>query len=81
MFDGFLILGLLFYKVVCIGFGFVFEGCQIFFNLLVWENLVVTVSNCIGNINLWILDCVFELFSVLVEWCINMGNQFLGGEQ
>ena len=69
------------HRVAQSGMGLVPEGRQIFPNLNVIENLVVTSANRFKNKNPWTLDRVFNLFPSLLERTKNMGNQLSGGEQ
>lgn len=69
------------YRIAQRGLGLVPEGRQIFPNLTVRENLVVTAARRAGNAEEWNLDRVYDLFPRLHERRGNMGNQLSGGEQ
>ena len=73
------IRGLPSYRVAQLGIGLVPEGRQIFPNLSVRENLVVTAVKRDGGA--WSLERVYELFPRLAERETSMGNQLSGGEQ
>ena len=63
------------------GLGLVPEGRQIFPNLDVTENLVVTAANRFARPDPWTLEKVFSFFPRLAERRRNMGGQLSGGEQ
>ena len=69
------------YKVAQAGLGLVPEGRQVFPNLTVWENLVATAGNRLGNAEPWTLDKVLALFPQLAERRKSMGIHLSGGEQ
>jgi len=69
------------YKVAQAGLGIVPEGRQIFPNLTVYENLVATAGNRLGNADPWTLDKVLKLFPNLSERRRNLGVNLSGGEQ
>jgi branched-chain amino acid transport system ATP-binding protein len=58
------------------GIGYVPEGCGIFPNLTVYENLIMSARP--GH---WSLEGVYELFPRLNERKAHWGNQLSGGEQ
>ncbi len=63
------------------GLGLVPEGRQIFPNLTVQENLLVTAANRRGSQAPWHLDRLYALFPRLAERAGNRGDQLSGGEQ
>lgn len=63
------------------GIGLVPEGRQIFPNLSVRENLLVTASNYAASESPWTLNRVIDFFPGLQDRLGNMGNQLSGGEQ
>jgi branched-chain amino acid transport system ATP-binding protein len=69
------------YEVARLGMGLVPEGRQIFPNLTVRENLVVTAGNRRGIEHPYRLEEVFTLFPRLGERMRHYGNQLSGGEQ
>ena len=80
-FEGRSIHGLPSYKVAQAGLGIVPEGRQIFPNLTVYENLIATAGNRLGNPDPWTLDRVLAVFPNLEERRRNMGVNLSGGEQ
>jgi len=69
------------FKIAQLGIGLVPEGRQIFPNLSLWENLVATASNHLGNADPWTVERVFELFPELEVRRKLMANLLSGGEQ
>ena len=63
------------------GFGLVPEGRQVFGNLTVRENLLVTAANHARSDAPYTLDHVLALFPKLADRLGNYGNQLSGGEQ
>ncbi len=80
-FEGRPIRGLAPYKVAQAGIGLVPERRQVFPNLSVDENLIVTAANRDERDDPWTREKVFELFPALAERRGNMGSQLSGGEQ
>jgi branched-chain amino acid transport system ATP-binding protein len=68
-------------RVARLGLGLVPEGRQIFPNLTVYENLVVTASNRLGLKDPWTVERIYELFPELRERRESFGNLLSGGEQ
>ena len=69
------------FRIAQAGLGLVPEGRQIFPNLSVIENLVVTASNRSRQPDPWTLDKVFELFPAIAQRSTSMGDTLSGGEQ
>ena len=69
------------YQVARQGLGLVPEGRQIFPNLTVLENIMVSAANRGGREDPYTLDEVLEIFPRLAERLRNYGNQLSGGEQ
>ncbi len=69
------------YQVAQKGIGLVPEGRQIFPNLSVRENLLVTAGNYAAGKPAWTLNRVIDFFPELKGRLNNMGNQLSGGEQ
>ncbi|MYB35626.1 MAG: ABC transporter ATP-binding protein [Gammaproteobacteria bacterium] len=69
------------YQVAQRGIGLVPEGRQIFPNLSVRENLLVTADNYAAGKSPWTLNRVIDFFPELQVRLNNMGNQLSGGEQ
>ncbi len=65
--------------VARLGLGYVPEGRRIFPNLSVRENLIVAGRD--GDVPLWTLERVLDLFPRLAERLENGGAQLSGGEQ
>ncbi|MBC8268550.1 MAG: ABC transporter ATP-binding protein [Rhodospirillaceae bacterium] len=63
------------------GLGLVPEGREIFANLSVEENLLMTARAGRDGSNNWTLERVLETFPRLAERLSNMGNHLSGGEQ
>jgi branched-chain amino acid transport system ATP-binding protein len=80
-FEGREIQGLPSYAIARLGFGLVPEGRQIFPNLTLLENLLVTAANRFGTRDPYTLDRVFSIFPRLAERLDHYGNQLSGGEQ
>jgi branched-chain amino acid transport system ATP-binding protein len=80
-FDGRRIDRLASYQIAQLGLGLVPEGRQIFPNLTVTENLVVTASNRHHHVRPWTVEGIFDLFPALAERRRSMGNLISGGEQ
>ncbi len=81
VFDGAELAGQPSFKTANLGIGLVPEGRQIFPNLSLWENLVATASNHLGNSDPWTVERVFELFPELEQRRGLMANLLSGGEQ
>ena len=69
------------YKIARRGIGFVPEGRQIFPNLTVRENIVVTAANYQRSPEPYSLDDILTIFPRLGDRLKNYGNQLSGGEQ
>lgn len=69
------------YKIARLGIGLVPEGRQIFPNLTVRENLIVTAANYSGSKDPYDLDHVLSIFPKLSDRLNAYGNQLSGGEQ
>jgi branched-chain amino acid transport system ATP-binding protein len=80
-FEGNPIANLPSFRIAQAGLGLVPEGRQIFPNLSVIENLVVTASNRSRQPDPWTLDKVFELFPAIAQRSTSMGDTLSGGEQ
>jgi branched-chain amino acid transport system ATP-binding protein len=80
-FEGREIQGLPSYAIARLGFGLVPEGRQIFPNLTLLENLLVTAANRFGTRDPYTLDRVFSIFPRLAERLDHYGSQLSGGEQ
>ena len=80
-FEGRSIANLPSFRIAQAGIGLVPEGRQVFPNLSVIENLVVTASNRSGHPDPWTLDKVFELFPAIAQRRASMGDTLSGGEQ
>ena len=80
-FEGRPITNLPSFRIAQAGIGLVPEGRQVFPNLSVIENLVVTASNRSGHPDPWTLDKVFELFPAIAQRRASMGDTLSGGEQ
>jgi branched-chain amino acid transport system ATP-binding protein len=68
-------------KVARLGVGLVPEGRQIFPNLTLHENLLVTAANRRGDKQAWTIDEVYALFPALSARRAAFGNLLSGGEQ
>jgi branched-chain amino acid transport system ATP-binding protein len=64
-----------------LGLGLVPEGREIFADLSVEENLVMTARPGRDGSNNWTMERVLETFPRLAERLSNMGNHLSGGEQ
>jgi branched-chain amino acid transport system ATP-binding protein len=80
-FDGVPIAGLPSFRIAQRGLGLVPEGRQVFPNLTVRENLIVTAANRSDNPNPWVLDAILEMFPRLAERLNNPASLLSGGEQ
>ena len=69
------------YQVAQRGIGLVPEGRQVFPNLSVRENLLVTADNYAASKSPWTLNRVIDFFPELQARLNNMGSQLSGGEQ
>lgn len=69
------------YGIARKGIGLVPEGRQIFANLTVRENLLVTAANHTKSITPYSLDDIFTIFPRLRDRLTHYGNQISGGEQ
>jgi len=69
------------YSIARHGIGLVPEGRQIFPNLTVRENLLVTAANHTRQQKPYSLDDIFTIFPRLGDRLGNYGNQLSGGEQ
>ncbi|MFN2352982.1 MAG: ABC transporter ATP-binding protein [Desulfopila sp.] len=69
------------YSIARKGIGLVPEGRQIFPNLTVRENLLVTAANHTRQQSPYSLDDIFTIFPRLSDRLNNYGNQLSGGEQ
>ena len=69
------------YRIARRGLGLVPEGRQVFPNLTLRENLLVTAANYSGSDNPYTLERVLTIFPRLRERMQNYGNQLSGGEQ
>jgi len=69
------------YAIARLGIGLVPEGRQIFPNLTVYENIMATAANRLGEKEPYTLKGVFKIFPRLEERLGNFGNQLSGGEQ
>lgn len=69
------------YVIARLGFGLVPEGRQIFPNLTVRENMLVTAANYSQSKDPYTLDRVLAIFPRLTDRMDHYGNQLSGGEQ
>lgn len=69
------------YSIARHGIGLVPEGRQIFPNLTVRENLLVTAANHTRQQRPYTLEDIFTIFPRLGDRLNNYGNQLSGGEQ
>ncbi|MDJ0622262.1 MAG: ABC transporter ATP-binding protein [Desulfocapsaceae bacterium] len=69
------------YGIARKGIGLVPEGRQIFPNLTVRENLLVTAANHTQSTSPYSLDDIFTIFPRLADRLTHFGNQISGGEQ
>jgi branched-chain amino acid transport system ATP-binding protein len=80
-FDGQEIQQLPSYAIARMGIGLVPEGRQIFPNLTVYENIMATAANRLGEPQPYTLKGVLEIFPRLGERLNHYGDQLSGGEQ
>ena len=80
-FDGKVIHRLPSYVIARLGIGLVPEGRQIFPNLTVYENIVATAANRLGDKEPYTLEGVLAIFPRLADRLNHYGNQLSGGEQ
>ncbi|HJP07467.1 MAG: ABC transporter ATP-binding protein [Acidiferrobacteraceae bacterium] len=73
--------GLPSFRVAQAGVGLVPEGRQVFPNLTVTENLLVTAANRQGVAQPWQIDRVLQMFPALAERRHSLGSLLSGGEQ
>jgi branched-chain amino acid transport system ATP-binding protein len=69
------------FRVVGLGIGLVPEGRQIFPNLTVLENLLVSAVRRVNGAKAWDVSAVYDLFPRLRERSGQMGGTLSGGEQ
>jgi branched-chain amino acid transport system ATP-binding protein len=69
------------HSIARMGLGLVPEGRQIFADLSVKENLIMTARPGLYGSCDWTLERVLQIFPRLAERLNNMGNQLSGGEQ
>lgn len=69
------------YAIARLGIGLVPEGRQIFPNLTVYENIMATAANRLGNKNPHTLKGTLSIFPRLSDRLNHYGNQLSGGEQ
>ena len=69
------------YAIARLGIGLVPEGRQIFPNLTVYENIMATAANRLGEKEPYTLKGVLGIFPRLEERLDNYGDQLSGGEQ
>jgi branched-chain amino acid transport system ATP-binding protein len=80
-FDGMRVSGWPSYRVARLGLGLVPEGRQVFPNLTVRENILVTASSVASAERRWTYDSVLELFPPLAARSRSMAGLLSGGEQ
>jgi len=80
-FDGKAIHHLPSYAIARLGIGLVPEGRQIFPNLTVYENIMATAANRLGEKEPYTLNGVLAMFPRLAERLKHYGDQLSGGEQ
>ena len=80
-FDGKNIHRLPSYVIARLGIGLVPEGRQIFPNLTVYENIMATAANRLGDKEPYTLEGVLAIFPRLADRLNHYGNQLSGGEQ
>lgn len=80
-FDGQAIHHLPSYAIARLGIGLVPEGRQIFPNLTVYENIMATAANRLGEQQPYTLQGVLAMFPRLAERLKHYGDQLSGGEQ
>lgn len=69
------------YAIARMGIGLVPEGRQIFPNLTVYENIMATAANRLGEENAYSLEGTLSIFPRLADRMNHYGNQLSGGEQ
>ena len=69
------------YAIARLGIGLVPEGRHIFPNLTVYENIMATAANRLGEKEPYTLEGVLAIFPGLSERLNHFGNQLSGGEQ
>lgn len=69
------------HTIARLGIGLVPEGRQIFPNLTVYENIMVTAANHTQAASPYTLEKIFSLFPRLKDRPTHFGNQLSGGEQ
>ncbi|MGD9188781.1 MAG: ABC transporter ATP-binding protein [Desulfobacteraceae bacterium] len=69
------------YAIARMGIGLVPEGRQIFPNLTVYENIMATAANRLGEENPYSLEGTLTIFPRLADRMNHYGNQLSGGEQ
>jgi branched-chain amino acid transport system ATP-binding protein len=69
------------YAIARMGIGLVPEGRQIFPNLTVYENIMATAANRLGEEEPYTLKGVLDIFPRLEERLNHYGDQLSGGEQ
>jgi branched-chain amino acid transport system ATP-binding protein len=69
------------FAIARLGIGLVPEGRQIFPNLTVYENIMATAANRLGNNEPYTLGGVLAIFPRLADRLNHYGNQLSGGEQ
>ncbi len=81
LFEGREIQGLPSFAIARLGFGLVPEGRQIFPNLTLKENLLVTAANYAQSADPYTIERVCSIFPRLADRFSHYGNQLSGGEQ
>ncbi|MGD8834496.1 MAG: ABC transporter ATP-binding protein [Desulfobacteraceae bacterium] len=69
------------YAIARMGIGLVPEGRQIFPNLTVYENIMATAANRLGEKDPYTLQGALSIFPRLADRMNHYGNQLSGGEQ
>jgi branched-chain amino acid transport system ATP-binding protein len=69
------------YAIARLGIGLVPEGRQIFPNLTVYENIMATAANRLGEEKPYSLEGTLSIFPRLADRMHHYGNQLSGGEQ
>ncbi|SDP38909.1 ABC transporter ATP-binding protein [Desulforhopalus singaporensis] len=69
------------YCIARLGIGLVPEGRQIFPNLTVRENILVTAANHTGSAQPYTMDDILTIFPRIGDRLDSFGNQLSGGEQ
>jgi branched-chain amino acid transport system ATP-binding protein len=69
------------YAIARMGIGLVPEGRQVFPNLTVYENIMATAANRLGEENPYRLEGTLSIFPRLADRLTHYGNQLSGGEQ